>query len=290
MEGYIWDMTLDTVPWDLFGIAGALVRRADGSTRTGREHSGLAPPTAAIEEELTTCLGSTVEEFLSALDPFARASATGGAGFCMAVYNFLVHPTHDTYRRQFAETFPGLVPKVVNAARDNFGAELLEIIDSGRPVVRSLAVRWQVRPGVVRHLIGKPIDLVGEHWVMRMPQLAAILNAQILEDMPGDPAGRLGSVEPGGGGRRASVPQTGLADRDRSRLDTVRNARAKGISPHAANARPCGSVRDSPHGRRRGLRGTGGRGANGGTLVGLGSSDYPNGDALQLFMGQRVTF
>ena len=176
---------LDTVPWDLSGVAGALVRRPDGSARTGGEPGGLAPPTAMIEEGLTTCLGSAVEEFLSALDPVDRESATGGAGFSLAVYNFLGHPTHGTYRRQFAEIFPGLVPKVANAARDSFGAELLEIIDSGRPIVRSLAARWQVRPSVVRHLIGKPIDLVGEQWTMRMPQLAAILSALIPEDMPG---------------------------------------------------------------------------------------------------------
>ena len=177
---------LDVAPWDLFGVAGALVRRIEGGVRAGKEHGELAIPALSVEEDLKGCLGSAIAEFLSALDPVARASATGGTGFSVAVYNFLVHPTHGTYRRQFAETFPGLVPKVVNAARDSFGAELLEIIDGGTPVVRSLATRWQVRPGVVRHLIGKPIDLVGEHWAMRMPQLAAILNALIPEDMPGD--------------------------------------------------------------------------------------------------------
>ena len=52
--------------------------------------------------------------------------------------------------------------------------------------MHSLAAGWQVRPGVVRYLIGKPIDLAGEHWKMRMPQLAVILNALIPEDMPGD--------------------------------------------------------------------------------------------------------
>ena len=177
---------LDAAPWDLFGVAAALVRRTEGGVRAGNEHGELATPTSSVEQDLKVCLGSAISEFLSALDPVARASATGGGGFCVAVYNFLVHAVHGTYRRQFAETFPGLVPKVVNAARDSFGAELLEIIDSGRPVVRSLAARWQVRPGVVRHLIGKPIDLVGEHWAMRMPQLAAILNALIPEDIPGD--------------------------------------------------------------------------------------------------------
>ena len=177
---------LDTAPWDLYGVAAALVRRTAGGARARKAQGEWASRTASVEEDLGVCLSFAISEFLSALDPIARASATGGAGFSVAVYNFLVHPAHGTYRRQFAETFPGLVPKVVNAARDSFGNELLEIIDSGRPIVRSLAARWQVRPGVVRHLIGKPIDLVGEHWTMRMPQLAIILNALIPEDMPGD--------------------------------------------------------------------------------------------------------
>jgi hypothetical protein len=177
---------LDPGPWDLLGIARALVRTAEGGARAGRGQGAGASGAASVEGDLVACLGAAVAEFLSALDPAARAAATSGGKFCTAAYNFLVHPAHGPYRRQFAEIFPCLVPHAVNVADDGFGVELREIVDGGKPLVRSLAARWQVRPGVVRHLRGKSIELVGECWALRMPQLAVFLNVLRPEDMPGD--------------------------------------------------------------------------------------------------------
>jgi hypothetical protein len=101
------------------------------------------------------------------MDPEVRAAATAEGALRIATYNYLVHREHGKFRRQFARSFPSLLDAVANAAPGSLGAELRPLVDLGVPLVKGLAARWGVCPGVVRQLIGRPGDLVGAQWATR---------------------------------------------------------------------------------------------------------------------------
>ncbi len=87
---------------------------------------------------------------------------------------------------QAAQAFPGLLVTAVLAEPRSFGEELRSILDSGAPLIKGLAARWNVRPGVIRHLVGRASSDTGIQWVRDARGLALALNALHLQDLPSD--------------------------------------------------------------------------------------------------------
>ncbi|MBT8443328.1 MAG: hypothetical protein KJO13_01195 [Gammaproteobacteria bacterium] len=148
--------------------------------------SGVERRLSSIEKALIEHLEEARAEFVAGLDSKARQIATTNKRFNLRIYNYLAHATYRRYRQQFAAAFPSLLPISVMAERGSPGAELCSIIDSGAPLVKTLARRWDLRPGVFRHLVGKPYDQVGVLWSRDVKGLALALNALHPQDLPGD--------------------------------------------------------------------------------------------------------
>ena len=153
---------VDPDVWEIDKVAFALVRRPDakelhqGVSETRPEDSEW-DVRQALREELTEAL----QRFGSNMDSRALRLASSTGHFDQRVYNYLVYARHRHYRLQFADTFPSLLQTAVVAEPAGFGAELRTIVDTGTPLIKGLAARWNVRPGVIRHLVGRASANVG---------------------------------------------------------------------------------------------------------------------------------
>lgn len=139
-----------------------------------------------VESALSEELGRALYSFCRSTNSIVRTAASIDGRINVALYNYLVYEGFQKFRLQFASTFPGLVHTTLTTTSGSLGTELRTIVDQGAPLVKSLAARWGVRPGVVRHLIGKPSGQFGAHWASNIKALAALLNALRPEDLPGD--------------------------------------------------------------------------------------------------------
>lgn len=174
---------IDPGQWLLEESAQALARR-ECMDKIG--HGRTTQDAEMISAALRESLGSAVEAFFDALDPEVRSFATRDGAIQTTTYNYLIHPEHGLYRRQFAGLSPGLLPTVVHRVPGSLGEELRLIIDLGEPMIKGLATCWGVRPVVVRHLIGIAATRLGSEWQTRIQTLAIILNALIPGEMPKD--------------------------------------------------------------------------------------------------------
>ena len=184
---------VDPDVWEIDKVAFALVRRPDakelhqGVSETRPEDSEW-DVRQALREELTEAL----RRFGSNMDSRALRLASSTGHFDQRVYNYLVYARHRHYRLQFADTFPSLLQTAVVAEPAGFGAELRTIVDTGTPLIKGLAARWNVRPGVIRHLVGRASANVGFRWSRDAKGLALALDALHAQDVPGDTRGEWG--------------------------------------------------------------------------------------------------
>lgn len=176
---------VDIRQWDIEKVAFALARhpaarRSSAESCERREWAARAELRDALDEALCC--------FVDRMDREALRAATRGRRFDLRIYNYLAHREYRQYRLQFAETFPGLLQTAVVAEPRSLGDELRSIVDSGAPLIKGLAVRWNVRPGVIRHLVGRASGDIGIQWMRDAKGLALALDALHPQDLPGDSA------------------------------------------------------------------------------------------------------
>ena len=176
---------VDVRHWDIEKVAFALARHP-----AARRIAAESPESRewAARYQLRDALDAALRCFVDRMDPRAMRAATHGRRFDLRIYNYLAHRDYRQYRLQFAETFPGLLLTAVVAEPRSFGAELRSIVDSGAPLIKGLAARWNVRPGVIRHLVGRASGDIGVQWMRDARGLALALNALHPQDLPGDSA------------------------------------------------------------------------------------------------------
>lgn len=173
----------DIRQWDIEKVAFALARQP-AARRSAFECSERRE--WAVQTALRDGLDEALRCVVDRMDPLALQAATRGPRFDLRIYNYLAHREYRRYRLQFARTFPGLLLTAVVAEPRSFGEELRSIVDSGAPLVRGLAARWNVRPGVIRHLVGRASSDIGVQWMRDAKGLALALNALHPQDLPGD--------------------------------------------------------------------------------------------------------
>ena len=173
---------IDIRQWDIEKVAFALVRQpAPGQS------AAECPESTEWDARVALCegLNETVGRFVDSMDTEALRLATRGRHLDLRIYNYLAHREFRQYRLQFAQTFPGLLLTAVVAERRSLGEDLRSIIDSGAPLIKGLAARWNVRPGVIRHLVGRASSDMGIQWARDAKGLALALNALHPQDLPG---------------------------------------------------------------------------------------------------------
>ena len=168
---------VDIRQWDIEKVAFALARQP----AAGCERCEWTTRTA-----LRDALDETLRSFVGRMDAPALRAATRSRHFDLRIYNYLAHREYRQYRQQFARTFPGLLLTAVVAEPRSLGEELRSIIDSGAPLIKGLAARWKVRPGVIRHLVGRASGDMGIQWTRDAKGLALALNTLHPQDLPGD--------------------------------------------------------------------------------------------------------
>lgn len=178
--------SVDISQWGVEAIACALAKSLSGR----RAHCAPSekPSSWTIEAALVDGLKIALDDFTGRMHPMARKLASATGSFDLRIYNYLAHSVHRRFRLQFAATFPGLLLSCVLAERGTLGAELRSIVDTGEPTVKGLARRWKVRPGVIRHLVGKSASHIGVQWSRDAMGLAMALNALYPQDLPSDNA------------------------------------------------------------------------------------------------------
>jgi hypothetical protein len=126
------------------------------------------------------------KKVILSLDSAVLRHAYDGTKLDIRIYNYLIHKTHGHYRRQFAKSFPLLLPDIVKSSpRCDDGILIRRAIDFGVPIVRELACVWSVAPRVVRCLVGMTLSMVGERWSGNSRNLARLLDALPKEFLPG---------------------------------------------------------------------------------------------------------
>lgn len=176
--------------WGLTETVRALVNRGGSSPLPGFLHQSQdrkqrqRSELRAVEATVCDALDAALQELVRGLDPEARATAASDGRIDVARYNYLVYAPCRRYRLQFAATFPGLLQTMVAAAPGKLGAELRDVVDAGRPLIKTLASAWAVRSGVVRYLMHTPPDLLGQQWIANIKALACVLDALRPQDLP----------------------------------------------------------------------------------------------------------
>lgn len=178
--------TPDPLQWDLRRTAAALVTRSGAALVQGAYSADTGDAVRQVEAALQRELAVALAAFVSGLEAKVLEAASPDGPLDLAIYNYRVHMPFRRFRLQFATTFPSLFRATVQGAPGTLGAELRAIVDEGRPVVKGLAARWGVRPGVIRQLVGRPPELIGIGWVARPREFALLLNALRPEDIPAD--------------------------------------------------------------------------------------------------------
>jgi len=143
---------------------------------------------SSVEKALVEGLDDATQEFMEGLEPKSLGLASTSGQLNHRLYNYLAYKSYHQFRIQFAETFPSLLLTSVLPEKDDLGTQLRPIVHSGAPVIKTLSNRWNVRPGVVRHLVGKLTGLIGLQWSRSAQGLALALNALRPGDLPGDVA------------------------------------------------------------------------------------------------------
>lgn len=179
---------IDDRLWEIEKVAFWWVRRP-AAIRAGARipEARLAQAEWTARADLRHDLGEALRDFHRLTDPQALAIATTGQRFDLRLYNYLAHERYRRYRLQFAETFPSLLQTAVVAEPRSFGEDLRAFVDTGAPLIKGLAARWAVRPGVVRHLVGRDWGRVGRQWSRDARGLAVALNALHPQDLPRGP-------------------------------------------------------------------------------------------------------
>ena len=178
---------IDQRLWEIEKVAFALVRQpaAQGlcpGISTNRPEESEWNVRVALRDDL----GQALRCFMDAMDSQALRIARAEQRFDLRTYNYLAHGEFRRYRLQFAETFPSLLQTAVVAGPGSFGEDLRSIVDAGAPLIKGLAARWGVRPGVIRRLVGLASTKVGFQWSRDAKGLALALNALHPQDVPGD--------------------------------------------------------------------------------------------------------
>ncbi|WP_405233081.1 hypothetical protein [Lentisalinibacter salinarum] len=178
---------IDDRLWEIEKVAFCWVR-GPAATRSGGRipEAGLAQAEWTARAQLRHGLGEALRDFHRLMDPEALPIATTGPRFDLRVYNYLVHSQYQRYRLQFAGTFPSLLLTAVVAEPASSGEDLRAFVDTGAPLIKGLAARWEVRPGVVRHLVGRDWGIVGLQWARDARGLMVALNALHPQDLPRD--------------------------------------------------------------------------------------------------------
>ena len=184
---------IDELVWETEKVAFALVRQPAANRSDARiRGSSLGEIEWTVRTRLRASLNDELRSFVKAMDPEALRIATAGRRFDLRVYNYLAHTEYRRYRLQFAETFPSLLQSAVVAEPRSLGKDLRSIVDSGAPLIKGLAARWNVRPGAIRHLVGRASSNVGVQWSRDARGLALALNALHPQDLPADNASEWG--------------------------------------------------------------------------------------------------
>lgn len=166
-------------------LAGTPATGARGSGQPDREHQ-VEEVTSAIRAELSAGL----DEFRQRLDPEAATAATRDGAVDVGLYNFFVEGQTPSWRIQFARTFPLLTGAAVQGADSARGIEIRAAVDSGRPLVETLAARWHVSPAAIRCLNRVGPEVAGTCWSAEPRALAALLDVLRPQDRPGGDPGR----------------------------------------------------------------------------------------------------
>lgn len=92
-------------------------------------------------------------------------------------YNYLLHPVAkiECYRRQALQTFPLLCDAFTRVTTDFRYQRLQQNVDSGNPLLPVLSDFFRCQLPVVRFLVGKNYDLVGEEWRLQLDPLVDLL-------------------------------------------------------------------------------------------------------------------
>ncbi len=178
---------IDERLWEIEKVAFALVRQPIAKHLCSGISSNRPEECEwAVRAALRDGLGQALRCFLDTMDSEALRITRTGQRFDLRSYNYLVHGEFRRYRLQFAEAFPSLLQTAVVARTAGFGEDLRSIVDAGAPLIKGLASRWGVRPGVIRRLVGLASSKVGFQWSRDAKGLALALNALHPQDVPGD--------------------------------------------------------------------------------------------------------
>lgn len=92
-------------------------------------------------------------------------------------YNNLIHPIGriESYRRQAMQTFPLLRDAFCRVTDEYRYQRLQRNVDSGNPLLPVLSDFFRCQLPVVRFLVGKEFELVGEEWRPQLDQLVDLL-------------------------------------------------------------------------------------------------------------------
>jgi len=187
---YLSVTSLDQGLWNV-----AMVSVGIAELNTQRHAESMLPPPRtdisswAIEDRLLRRLKTEYSRFIAALDPEMLGIASASGRLNLRIYNYLVHRDHRHFRLQFAATFPCLLTSCIVGESRTRGNELRAAVDSGAPLIRTLAKCWGVRTGVLRHLVHRTHSEVGVQWSRDAHGLALSLNALNPADLPGDKTG-----------------------------------------------------------------------------------------------------
>lgn len=134
--------------------------------------------TSSVTQELTLNLSSTLNDFVSSLDPFAFN--LHGHFHCpwQSAYNFFTpsNEQHRLYRRQANDTFPLIVRQLFDTPRDLATSSIIKAIDDGVPLIDFLAKLYDCPPKCVRHLNGLSFEEIGIQWLGRIKELLLIIS------------------------------------------------------------------------------------------------------------------
>lgn len=176
--------TVDPSQWGLADTARSMVRRGTNLPPMVQHIGDLKRRNDAVESMLRVSLRDALAAFVAALDAEALTAASANGRIDAIQYNYLAYRPHRRYRLQFAAAFPNLLPAAASASSGTLGADVRTAVDSGRPLVKTLARNWGVRPGVVRMLMAVPPAAIGRKWTGDIRALALLLNALRPADLP----------------------------------------------------------------------------------------------------------
>lgn len=143
------------------------VKLADENVR-----QAACPFKAAFVEGLLT-FNDTLDQDVLALLGNEPMLSCGDA----VAYNYLMHPITkiECYRRQAMQTFPLLRNAFYYVTEEFRYQRLQRNVDSGNPLLPVLSDFFRCPLPVVRFLVGKDFDLVGEEWRSQLDQLVDLL-------------------------------------------------------------------------------------------------------------------